>query len=112
MSAVIKNVDRTGAGAVVRLTGEIDLHQSPDFHQALVSECDLKPARLVIEMSGVDYIDSSGVGSLVEIYRRVKKSGGKLILVAPGPRVASVLEITKLDKFFTIAASEEEALKL
>ncbi len=112
MSVIIKEVDRRDYGTIVRLTGEIDLHHSPDFHQALVTECARNPAKLIIEMSDVQYIDSSGVGSLVEIYRRVKKGGNRMILVAPGPRVAGVLEITKLDQFFTIASTEDEAFQL
>lgn len=110
MSDIIRSISRVPGGTVVELTGEIDLHQAADFHEALVDLCDERPERLIIHLSAVDYIDSSGVGSLVEICRRLKREGGKLILVAPSERVGSVLEITKLNQFFTIVPTEQEAL--
>lgn len=112
MTDVIQSVSRVQGAIVVQLTGDIDLNQSPSFHQALVDLCAEEPDRLIVHLSRVDYIDSSGVGSLVEIYRRLKRQGRKMILVAPSKRVGSVLEITKLDKFFTIVPTEQEALQL
>lgn len=112
MSDVIQEVTRDDAGIIVRLGGEIDLHESPKFHQGLVDLCDEKPERLILEMSEVDYIDSSGVGSLVAVYRLLAKVGKSLILVAPSKRVSSVLEITRLDKFFCIVGCVDEAKAL
>ncbi|MEE9296404.1 MAG: STAS domain-containing protein [Phycisphaerae bacterium] len=112
MSDVIEAVTHEDGGIVVRLTGEIDLHQSPQFHQQLVALCDEQPQRLILDLSAVRYIDSSGVGSMVEIFRRLKKEGRLMILVSPSERVRGVLEITRLDEFFTIVGSADEALKL
>lgn len=112
MSEVIQSVSRVPGAIIVELTGEIDLNQSPSFHEALVDLCGEEPERLIVHLSKVDYIDSSGVGSLVEIYRRLKRKGHKMILVAPSERVGSVLEITRLDQFFTIVPTEQEAMQL
>lgn len=112
MSNVIASISQDPEGTVVALTGEIDLHQAPGFHQKLVDLCAQKPVRMIVEMSQVTYIDSSGVGSLVEIFRRLNKERRKLILVAPSARVSSVLEITRLDQFFTIVATLEQARAL
>ena len=110
MSGSVKEVRRLNGGVVVVAVGEIDLGFSPEFHKALVELCSTKPDPLVIHLGEVAYMDSSGVGTLVEIFRRVKGYGGRLVLVAPTPRVQSVFEITRLDRFFTIAATEAEAL--
>ena len=112
MSDVIRDTTREESGTIVHLHGEIDLHHSPGLHEALVEICSEKPARLILHMSEVSYIDSSGVGSLVEIYRRLKRQNGAFVLVAPGPRVMSVLEITRLDKFFAIVNTQEEAMQV
>ncbi len=108
MSEIIKEVTQDGATTTVRLSGEIDMHQAPEFHKGLVKICagDLK--QLVLDLSEVRYIDSSGVGTLVEVFRRLKKKNQTLVLLSPGERVRSVLEITRLDKFFTVAESESE----
>ena len=110
-SSVVKEVRRQGRAVVVVAMGEIDLHRSPDLHKVLVDLCADKPNPLVIHLGEVAYMDSSGVGTLVEIFRRVKAYGGKMVLVAPSDRVRSVFEITRLDQFFTIQATEAEALK-
>lgn len=110
MNAVVKEVRREGRAAIVAAQGEIDLRRSPDFHKALVELCAERPKLLVIHLGEVTYMDSSGVGTMVEIFRRTKEYGGRMVLVAPTERVRSVFEITKLDRFFTIKDSEAEAL--
>ncbi len=109
-SAAVKDVRRHGDATVVTLAGEVDLHHTPDVHRALVSACQDKPRTLVVNLESVTYLDSSGIGTLVEVFRRVNGYGGKLALCGLNDRVYSVFEITKLDKFFKIFANEAEAL--
>ncbi len=111
-SPVVKTVRRSPEGTVVKAHGEIDLRHQPDFQRALLAICAEKPPRLVIDLAQVEYMDSSGVGTLVKIASTVKAYAGKLALVAPSPRVRSIFEITTLDKYFTILPTEEEALAL
>ncbi len=96
--------------AVVRLTGDIDMHHSPAVHEAIVEVCDQQPALLVIDLQDVHYMDSSGIGTLVDIFRRVNGYGGQLSMCSLNERVRSVFEITRLDKFFKIYPSVAEAL--
>ncbi len=109
-STSVKDIRRTPAGTVVVLAGDIDLHHVPAVHPVLLGECEKKPERLVIDLADVGYMDSSGVGLLVKVYQTVKAHGGKLRLVGMNPRVRGVFEITRLDKYFVICASQEEAL--
>lgn len=111
VSPCVKDVYQQDAAMVVVLSGEIDLHQAPDVHQALIAAIEDQPQRLLIDLNEVGYMDSSGVGTLVEIFRRVHGYGGNMILFGVGPRVRSLFEITRLDQFFTIVDSREEALK-
>ena len=108
----VKAIRRSPEGTVVEARGEIDLRYQPEFQQALLSICAEKPARLVIHLGEVEYMDSSGVGTLVKIANTVKGYAGKLALVAPSPKVQSIFEITTLDKYFTILPTEEEALAI
>lgn len=110
MSTLVKDVRREGDATIVAARGEIDLRHSPDFHRALIGLCEERPRLLVIHLGEVTYMDSSGVGTLVEIFRRTREYGGRMVLVAPTERVQSVFEITKLDQFFTIAECEADAL--
>ncbi|HWL94297.1 MAG TPA: STAS domain-containing protein [Phycisphaerae bacterium] len=108
---VVKSVRKTDGGTVIELAGDIDLHRAPALHAALVDVANERPKRLILDLSQVPYMDSSGVGTLVEVFRRVTKYDGKFVLCGLNPRVKSVFEITKLDKFFTICSTCEEALQ-
>lgn len=109
-SACVREVRREGSAVVVALAGEIDLHHVPEVHKALVAACRQNPPRLVINLQNVTYMDSSGLGTLVQVYRRVNSNKGKLRLCGLNERVHSVFEITKLDQFFSIYDTESEAL--
>jgi anti-anti-sigma factor len=94
---------------IVRVSGEVDLHTSPQLRALLLEAVATSARSLMIDLAEVSYMDSSGVGTLVYVKREVEQAGGRLVLVGPQPRVLSVLEITHLDKFFTIAGSVDEA---
>ena len=105
----IKSIERVDSGTIVKLTGDIDMHRSRGVHQSLLDLCREQPAKLVLDLREVDYMDSSGVGTLVDIYRKVNAYKGMLALVGPNPRVRNLFQITKLDHFFRIFATSEEA---
>ncbi len=98
-----------GDAHVVAVRGEVNLRTSPELHETLLEILQAKPARIVLDLSGVDYMDSSGIGTLVEIKRRVDKYKGKFILAALRPRVRGLFEITRLEQFFTIAEDAKQA---
>lgn len=89
--------------------GEISLETAPSFHAVVLSTLEQRPVKIIIDLAGVTYMDSSGVGTLVDIKRRAGRSGGELFLMAPQPMVKSVLEITQLTRFFRIIDRAEEA---
>lgn len=109
-SSCVKEIRQGGGTVVVALAGEIDLHNTPEVHKALIRVCRDQPDRLVINLGEVSYMDSSGIGTLVEVFRRVNAYEGKLGLCNLNERVLSVFEITKLDHFFRIYDSESEAI--
>jgi anti-sigma B factor antagonist len=106
----IDNVRWQDKTAIVDCSGEIDLHRSTGFQQALMKILDEKPQKIVINLSDVSYMDSSGVASLVKLLSRTRSSGTGLSLLSPTPKVMSVLQITRLDSVFDICESEEEAV--
>jgi anti-anti-sigma factor len=110
ISDTVKEVRQKESATVVALAGEFDLHHTPEVHKALVAACQEQPRKLVVNLDEVKYLDSSGIGTLVEVFRRVNGYGGKLVLCGLNDRVLSVFEITKLDKFFKICRTEAEAL--
>lgn len=112
MNKTIDRIRRTEHGTVVEARGEIDLRYQPEFQQTLLAVCAEKPPVLVVHLGKVEYMDSSGVGTLVKIAHALKDQQSRLVLVAPTERVRSIFEITTLDKYFTIVDTEEEAWSL
>ena len=112
LGGVIKEVREFDAAVVVVVgAGEITLDASPAFHKSLLEIWAGHPQHLIIEMSEVTHIDSAGVGTLVEIYRRATKARARMSLASMRPRVRSVFEITRLDRFFPIFETTQEALE-
>lgn len=93
---------------VVALEGDIDLQSSPAVRQQLLA-CFEKTSRVAVDLSGVTYIDSSGVASLVEAFQVARKKNGTFGLVNVSSAVMRVLSLARLDKVFSIHPSIEAA---
>jgi anti-sigma B factor antagonist len=98
-----------GDHAIIELAGEVDLSCSPEARKHILAV--LKSRKnLLVDLSAVTYIDSSGVASLVEGYQTAKKQKLKFSLVGVSKPVMSVLQLARLDKVFPIYASVPEYL--
>ncbi|MCO6439249.1 MAG: STAS domain-containing protein [Phycisphaerae bacterium] len=111
MTDAVRSIDRKGNTVVVRAGGDIARDQSPEFHAALVELAAERPQRMIVDLSAVTFMDSSGLGTLLEIYKRMRREGGRLDLVGVVEPVQGVFEVTRMDQFFKIYATEEEALR-
>jgi anti-sigma B factor antagonist len=87
---------------ILPLEGEIDLHISPQIAVALREIIQEKPRKVVVDLSKVGYIDSSGLAVLIEGMQKVEAYGGKLYLVALRENVRAVFETMRLDQAFRI----------
>ncbi len=99
-------------GVVLRPIGEIDLSCAAMLRQKLSQVQDGKPARLIVDLSAVPYMDSSGVATLVEAMQIARRTGSKLVLCALQDKVRSIFEIARLDMVFAIVGSVDEAVAL
>jgi len=106
---LVKDIRKTPEATIVVLVGDVDLHHSPALHSTLIDVTSERPKKLVLDLREVPYMDSSGVGTMVEVFRRVSAYKGKMVLFGLNSRVRSVFEITKLDRFFTLCETEEQA---
>ncbi len=94
---------------IVAFSGDVDLERSPDARKILL-ECVGKHKPVLVDLSKVGYIDSSGVASLVESLQSARKVGSDLLLVAVSDGALRVLQLARLDKVFTICDSIEDGL--
>jgi anti-sigma B factor antagonist len=88
---------------IVTISGEIDLYTAPRLHSELAGLlAEGMPARVVIDMSGVEFCDSTGMNVLLSCLRRARERGGELEIAAPKPAVRKILQVTGLDSVFTL----------
>lgn len=92
------------------LEGEIDLHVSPRLDRALASMIKKRPAHLRVDLSGVTFIDSSGLAVLIRALQNVKEYGGKLTLSGITADVRPIFEMARLDQLFVIDPRDDELL--
>jgi anti-sigma B factor antagonist len=87
---------------VVSITGDIDLESSPKLREFLKPKSSKKTPALLLDFTGVNYIDSSGLATLIEYYQAVQGFKGKLALACLSPRVKNVFEIVRLEQIFSL----------
>ena len=104
------NTREEGGYAIIELAGEVDLSCSPEARKQILDHLSSKQ-NLLIDLSEVTYIDSSGVASLVEGYQTAKKKKLKFGLIGVSASAMSVLQLARLDKVFPIHANIEERLR-
>jgi anti-sigma B factor antagonist len=100
-----------GGVAVIALRGEIDLAVSPRLRELLQERVEARCPALVLDMAGVEYIDSSGLATLVEYCRSAREFGGSFGLAGLRPRVRTILEIVRLHEFLPLHADVAEAVR-
>lgn len=94
---------REESGAVIAaFAGEVDLEHSPKAREVLLDCIGRGRAKVLVDLSGVQYIDSSGVASLVEAFQKARKGGIEFALVSVNASARRVLELARLDKVFVI----------
>jgi anti-sigma B factor antagonist len=94
---------------VVSLAGDVDLESSPRARTVLL-DCVGRNRTVLVDMSAIAYIDSSGVASLVEAFQSARKAGIRFALVAVSDAAMRVLQLARLDRIFSIHASLDDAL--
>jgi anti-sigma B factor antagonist len=98
------------SATILNLAGEVDLQHSPELRKILQEKVKAKCAALVIDFSGVEYIDSSGLATLVEYRRDSQKYGGQFCLASLSTRVRTIFELVRLNEIIPIHATLGDAL--
>lgn len=101
---------KDSAAQVFAPEGAIDLHVSPELRASLRAIIDEKPKRLVVDLSRVPYVDSSGIAVLIGAMQSLEHEGGIFLLAGARETVMIILESAKLDKYFRLFPDVETAL--
>jgi anti-sigma B factor antagonist len=95
---------------ILALEGEIDLHRSSHVKESLEPLISQKTARILVDFSGVTYVDSSGLATMIETLQRIQSYGGKFAMFGLRDSVRSIFEIARLDQIFRIFPDKATAV--
>lgn len=96
--------------AVVALRGELDLFDTSDVASHLIAAVAAYGPSVIVDLAGLTFVDSCGLGVLARVLRWTRESGGDLSLAAPKQQVRRVLEITGLIDVFAVYPSVKQAV--
>ena len=94
---------------LIEMEGEVDVYTAPQLKQQMLNLLDGGSQGMLIDLTKVEYLDSTALGVLIGGLKRMRERDGNFALVCPNQRVRRVFEITGLDKIFDIYDSEAEA---
>jgi anti-sigma B factor antagonist len=96
---------------ILDVRGEIDVATSPELQQLLTALIAHGPELVIVDLTHVSFIDSTGLGVLVGAVRDVRADGGDIRLVVTQPQIIRLLELTGLDEVFSVVSSASEAVR-
>ena len=102
-------IDRRNGAAIVRLGGELDLYNAPEVREALANASSESPERVVVDLSEVDFIDSTALGVLIEARSKLPNKNA-FLLAAPRLETRRALEISGLHRHFAVHETVPDAL--
>lgn len=88
--------------SLILLSGDLDIYTSPEFSKGILSEFEKNGKDIVIDASKLDYIDSTGLGAFISVYKVLTESAKTIKLINVKPNVKKIFVITELDKLFKI----------
>lgn len=101
-------IERSGC-VVLAVVGEVDVATAPQLRQEAVRQVSVGNARLVIDLSGVDFLDSTGLGVIVGLLKRVRTHDGELAVAGAENHVRKVFDITRISDVLPMYATVDEA---
>jgi anti-sigma B factor antagonist len=103
-------VSQVNGVPVVRAATEVDATNAPDLRSAILAAISTGTERLIVDMSGTEFCDSTGLNVLVRAHKRLEEAGGELLLVAAEPTLLRIFKVTGMDTMFHLFATLDEAL--
>lgn len=110
-NVVIRSSPHHATASLVDVEGEVDVLTSPRLKTILAEVVDSGATTVVINLNGVQYMDSTGLGVIVSAMKRIREKDGTIVLTGLSPHLLKIFEITGLRKVFDVYQTESDALK-
>ncbi|MEM7141281.1 MAG: STAS domain-containing protein [Actinomycetota bacterium] len=99
---IVTSSHHRGSWTILTIAGELDVVGGPDLRQAVMAEVQSGHHRLILDLTGVDFLDSFGLGVIVGALKRTRLLDGDLRIVVPEARLRRVFEVCDLDRVFDL----------
>lgn len=103
-------IETAGDVVVVAVVGQLVVGNRQEFKQSVLDEVERGARRILVDFSETGYVDSSGLGALVSLNKRLREVGGELRLAALNDDMRTLFELTRLDTLFRLYVTRAEAL--
>jgi anti-sigma B factor antagonist len=104
------DVERHPSHTVIRVTGYIDISTSPRLRDRILEVAADQPAIVLVDLGAIEFLDSSGLGVILNGWKRLHAQGGTLAVISPQSRITKIFEITALNLSIDLYPTVEEAL--
>jgi anti-sigma B factor antagonist len=104
------DIERREHVAIAHLSGSANMNVSSELWQQLVGLVDDRTNQIILDLSGLEFISSLGLGGIIAAHLRCRHHGSVVKLVQPAPRIRDLLNLTKLTKLFDVYDSVDEAI--
>lgn len=94
---------------IFRLFGQLDAFSEGQFRKVVGDATEVMPNNIILDLSKIDFVDSSGLGALVQLVKKVKTNDGTLQIVT-NPRVTQTVKMVRLEKFLSLQPSVDQAI--
>ena len=103
-------IDNAGDVIVISVVGQLVVGNRQEFKQMVLDEIERGSRRIIVDFDETGYVDSSGLGALVSLNKRLRETGGELRLAALNEDLRTLFELTRLDTLFHLYGDRAEAL--
>jgi len=112
MSTLAIDEHKIAGAPAIRLSGRLDHDTCPGLRRALLKYIDQEGLRLIADLEGLEYMDTTGLATLLEAISRLRKHGGRMVLFGLAPQVHDLLTMNQVDRLFTISKDEAAAAEM
>lgn len=107
---MIRDIHQNGPVTVIALEGSLEVGKHEKLKEDLLKQSSPASRRMVLDLTGVDFIDSACLGALIAVARRLRGQGGDMKISGLSAEVKSIFQITRLDRVFEVFGKREEAV--
>lgn len=104
-------VEKDSSYLIVGLDGQFDLHTAKRFKTKLMRYVNKGSRNIVLDLGEIDFIDSSGIGAILSIYKKIEQKSGELVIINLSPPLKRIFELSGVLNIINLYSSRDEALK-